>query len=661
MTTKMIERQKFDWELAQTYVQALPYHEHTQLVGVEGLRGCEDLYTFRFGEGDCDPNRPLGFPTASFRDKDGTLCVSQTTYCHHTLTAAAPGAGKTQGVVLNAAFNADPRMSYVLADPKGEVTRAAYTRLCNLFGEENVSILNILDPQHTTEYYNPFGVYAEQWLAAEHKRDKKAIRNRIISDLKRLFEQLFPVESQKDPSWEKTAANFILGLVLALLEDLTLSEKESQRTGRMRTTPAMVNFETLRKVYGSFKWSAGRGSSFDDGGFLSTRRKSSLAYTYTYSVVNNADSTRSNYMGFVDLYLSRYSDPKTLAISQHNTLKAERLVKKPHVLLLIYDVAHEGNRDFLNLCIGQLITELLAKSHSDAKPLDTPIHFILDEFATLRPSNVYPNLLATGRGSGIFMHMIVQSRSQLKARYSDDWETMIDNCDVQYYLGSNDVETANKFKESLGTMSAVDSEAFLRGEFHVNSNVPVVSLDYLLHRMKRGEAFIKRNNGQPLHGQFSLYYQTAEYIAYPPTDMNEFLPPKGLKEVSYRLPKHTSSDDLDLDLEDLEEIAAAQGNDEECVDSEGLRLIIAWIEEPFAYDRDDRDQYDEFAMDRIEELVGLSRNFSRQDVIALLKILKKVNTIEENDEMLDELRHQFEIATDDEYTKLKEQIFKDKE
>lgn len=655
----MIKRQKFNWEMMETYVQSLPDYEHTQLFGIDDLTNCDDLYTFRFGEGDNDGNRPFGFPVASFRDKNGTLWVSQTRYNHHTLTAASSGGGKTQGVVLNAAFNADPRESYVIADPKGEVTRASYTRLCELFGKENVLVLNILDPHHTTVFYNPLAMFAEQWLEAEHKKEKKTIRNRIVSDLKRLFEQLYPVESARDPSWERTARTFIMGVCLGLMEDLTISDKESKRTGRTRTTPEMVSFETLRKVYDSFKWS-GRGISLQDGGFLSTRRKSSLAYTYTYSVINNADTTRSNYLGFVDLYLSRYSDPKILEISRHNTLQASTLAGKPHVLLLIYDVANEGNRDYLNMCVGQLITELLAKSHSEARPLNIPIHFILDEFATLRPSNVYPNLLATGRGSGLFVHMIVQSRAQLKARYPEECETMMDNCDVQFYLSSNDLDTAKQFQAALGTTSAVDSEAFLRGDFHISKGVPVVTLDLLLHRMKRGETYIKRNNGQPIHGQYSLYYQTPEYTAYPPTEMNDFLPPKGLKDVSYCLPKPTK-DDLDFDLEDLEDIEITQDDtDEECVDSESLRVIIPWAEESFEYERNNRTEYDEFAMDRIKELVGINRKFCRQDVIELLKIIKKVNTVEENNEMLDELLHQFQIATDTEYDKLKKQIFEDK-
>lgn len=652
----MIKKQKFDWDMLNVYVKSLPDHEHTELLGIDELMSCDDLYTFRFGEGDRDKNRPFGFPIASFRDKNGTLWISQTRYNHHTLCAATTGSGKTQGVVLNAAYNADARESYVIADPKGEVTRASYTRLCELFGKENVLILNILDPHHTTVFYNPLAMFAEQWLDAEHKKEKKIIRNRIVSDLKRLFEQLYPIESARDPSWERTARTFIMGVCLGLMEDLTLSDKESKRTGRVRTTPEMVNFETLRKVYDSFKWS-GR-ASLQDGGFLSTRRKSSLAYTYTYSVINNADTTRSNYLGFVDLYLSRYSDPKILEISQHNTLKASTLAGKPHVLLLLYDVANEGNRDYLNMCVTQLITELLEKSHSEAKPLDIPIHFILDEFATLRPSNVYPNLLATGRGSGLFVHMIVQSRSQLKARYPEECETMMDNCDVQFYLGSNDLDTAKKFQEALGTTSAVDSEAFLRGDFLVNKDLPVVTLDPLLHRMKHGETYIKRNNGQPIHGQYSLYYQTPEYTAYLPTEMNEFLPPKGLKDVSYQLPKPTK-DDLDFDLEEVEEIEG-QDDDEEYTNPESLRVIIPWVEEPFEYERNNRTEYDEFAMDRIEEIVGISRNFSRQDIIELLKILKKVNTVEENNEMLGELLHQFEIATDIEYDKLKKQIFEDK-
>lgn len=210
-------------------------------------------------------------------------------------------------------------------------------------------------------------------------------------------------------------------------------------------------------------------------------------------------------------------------------------------------ITHEAMRDYVNVCIAKLISDLLEISHKNSAPLQTPVHFLLDEFATLRPNPVYPNLLATGRGSGLYLHMIVQNIEQLHARYPNEWEVMLDNCDATVFAGTNSLGTAKHFCESLGTQSVVDPEAFLRGEFRIKQE-PIVSLDYLLHRMERGEYFVRVNNALPIHAGFELYYKTPEYTAYPETNTSELkspLPKVSEAQCKYRLPKKHNSDDDD--------------------------------------------------------------------------------------------------------------------
>lgn len=660
----MMGKQKLDWDLTQKYVQALPGQEHTQLLTVQNLSHEDKYYTFCFGEGENDVARPMGFPMATYRGADGRLYVSQTRYNHHTLTAASSGSGKTQGVIINCAFNADPRMSYVFSDPKGEIVKASYKRLCQIYGEKNVLVANFLDPAHSMVYYNPFTDFAHEWIVASSKKNKKQIRDNIIFELKKLFEILCPVESEKDKSWERTARSFLLGLVLGLFEDLTLTDEQVKRTGRQRTTPEMINFETLLEIYHHFKWSE-RTSSFDDGGFLSTRRRNSLARELTYSVTNNAGTTRANYLGFVDLYLGRYTDPKILEMSRFNSINAMDLIDSPKVLLFAYDITHEASRDYVNLWVARLISDMLESSHKQASALKTPIHFVLDEFATLRPCAIYPNLLATGRGSNIFMHMVVQSLEQLHARYREEWLTMIDNCDVQFYLGSNSLNTAKHFAETLGTTTATDPVAFLRGEFRI-IQMPVVSLDYLLHRMDHGEAFALINNGQPLHTGFELYYKVPEYKDYPIVHWDELKSPYPNPRLDknlcrYHMPQKQATDEVDLEflLQD-EENDEILFNDDAGIDEydwQGLSQVAQWTQKPFVYDRTTPEKRDDYAMDRIEDLVALDRQFVRQDVIDLLKILIKINRVHENDEMLELLLHEFSVATDEEYNKLKKHVF----
>lgn len=696
----MIEKQKLDLELAKKYVRALPNQEHTQLLSTADLPKESKYYTFRFGDGDSDANRPMGVPISTFRDDNGVLYISQTTYNHHSITTASSGMGKTQGFILNFGYNAHPQMSYAFADPKGEIITSTRTRLDEIYGPENVLIANFLDPAHSMAFLNPFTDLAYEWLNSEHKKDKKQIRDNILSELKKTIELLYPIESKKDPSWERTARTFILGILCGLLEDLNLTPQQSEKTGRQKTTPDMINFSTMIKVYNSFKWSE-RGSSFEDGGFISTRKKDSLAYTYMYSVCNNAGNTRANYLGFVDLYLSRYSDPKILEISRYNNLNAKTLSDSPKVLFLVYDITHEGIRDYVNICAAKLISDLLEISHKNAAPLKTPVHFVMDEFATLRPSAVYPNLLATGRGSNLYLHMVVQSLEQLRARYPDEWLTMIDNCDVQIFAGTNSVDTAKHFRESLGTRSVVDSEAFLRGGFCVKQE-PVVTLDYLLHRMERGEIFVRINNAQPLHGGFELYYKTPEYKAYPQVNVSKIksqLPKVDDVQCDYQLPQDPDDDDDD-DIDDFFKLpnitiksspkkrmskrgdvrhagmrdSATRNSANNTVVRPAIKLqkeetiITSVVSEEVLFEEVNGDPHSEWVfetneafenkcMDVIEKIVLRDIKQDRREAIDISKKWAKRAITPDRKKVYERVAHEFEISTDQEYELLRNQLF----
>lgn len=219
-------------------------------------------------------------------------------------------------------------------------------------------------------------------------------------------------------------------------------------------------------------------------------------------------------MGFVENYLNQLNDPRIEAISAYNDFDIETIGKTPQVVFFIYDISDEKQREFVNKILAQNVNFLLEMTHKDVKPLDVPTIFFCDEFPTLKPNPVYPNVLATGRSSNVYLHMVVQSLTQLEARYPDEHKAMVENCDYCFFIGTNDEATAKRFSDELGRTTIPDPVAFLNGSF-ATATIPVVSQDYLMHRMKEGEVFIKIHRKQPIHGFFEFYYKTPEYTRYP--------------------------------------------------------------------------------------------------------------------------------------------------
>lgn len=413
-------------------------------------------------------------------------------------------------------------------------------------------VANYLSPECSLAYINPFQTWAEEWLSAEKNENKTNIRNSLISKIRKYLDTIFVIpENCKDDSWYDTARNFIYAIVLGLYEDLTISPKMVKKTKRKKVLPEQINWTSVLKIFYSFSWGDSYRQSFMDGGYFESRdHKSSMAYAYAKSTIHNAKNTLANYMGFVDLFLRNVSDPKIQRISMYNNFDLKMLGEKPMVLFLVYDISDTVVREYVNTTVAFIVNGLLEHSHKTGKMLQTPVTLCFDEFPTLKPNAVYPNILATGRGSGIFMHMICQSITQLRARYPEDYQSMIENCDLTVFMGTNDSSTAEYFSKELGNTTIPDPVAFLKNTFS-GCTVPVVSVDKLMHRMSPGEVYIKVHHQEPIHGQFEFYYRTPQYQKHPETDMGALNCKIPEKKCEYDAPWMHSSDDAGDDDEDF--------------------------------------------------------------------------------------------------------------
>lgn len=81
-----------------------------------------------------------------------------------------------------------------------------------------------------------------------------------------------------------------------------------------------------------------------------------------------------------------------------------------------------------------------------------PIHVrcLLDEFANIGQIPKFEKLIATIRSREISASIILQSKSQLKAIYKDNAETIEGNCDTTIFLGGKEKTTLKDMSELLG-------------------------------------------------------------------------------------------------------------------------------------------------------------------------------------------------------------------
>ena len=81
-----------------------------------------------------------------------------------------------------------------------------------------------------------------------------------------------------------------------------------------------------------------------------------------------------------------------------------------------------------------------------------PVHVrcLLDEFANIGQIPKFEKLIATIRSREISASIILQSKSQLKAIYKDNADTIEGNCDTTLFLGGKEKTTLKEMAEILG-------------------------------------------------------------------------------------------------------------------------------------------------------------------------------------------------------------------
>lgn len=111
--------------------------------------------------------------------------------------------------------------------------------------------------------------------------------------------------------------------------------------------------------------------------------------------------------------------------------------------------------DTFNFVVSIMYTQLfnlLCDRADDVYDGRLPIHVrcLLDEFANIGQIPKFEKLIATIRSREISASIILQSKSQLKAIYKDNADTIEGNCDTTIFLGGKEKTTLKDMSELLG-------------------------------------------------------------------------------------------------------------------------------------------------------------------------------------------------------------------
>ena len=138
-------------------------------------------------------------------------------------------------------------------------------------------------------------------------------------------------------------------------------------------------------------------------------------------------------------------------LTSYDELELDTLGEKKTALFVIISDTDATFNFIVSIMYSQLFN-LLCDKADDVYNGRLPIHVrcLLDKFANIGQIPQFEKLIATIRSREISASIILQSKSQLKAIYRDNADTIEGNCDTTLFLGGKEKTTLKELAEVLG-------------------------------------------------------------------------------------------------------------------------------------------------------------------------------------------------------------------
>ncbi|WP_199535075.1 MULTISPECIES: VirD4-like conjugal transfer protein, CD1115 family [unclassified Roseburia] len=338
------------------------------------------------------------------------------------LVIGGSGSGKTR-------FFVKPNLmqmhsSYVVTDPKGTVLVECGKML--LKNGYKVKVLNTINFKKSM-HYNPFA-----YIRSE--KDILKLVNTIILNTKGEGQQ------SGEDFWVKAEKLYYTALIGYIWYECV--EKEQNFT----TLLDMINASEAREDDEEFKNPVDL--MFDE---LEEREPDHFAVKQYKKYKLAAGKTAKSILISCGARLAPFDIKELRDLTSYDELELDMLGDEKTALFVIISDTDDTFNFIVSIMYTQLFN-LLCDRADDVYNGRLPIHVrcLLDEFANIGQIPKFEKLIATIRSREISASIILQSKSQLKAIYKDNADTIEGNCDTTLFLGGKEKTTLKELAEVLG-------------------------------------------------------------------------------------------------------------------------------------------------------------------------------------------------------------------
>ena len=339
----------------------------------------------------------------------------------NVLIVGGSGSGKTR-------FWIKPNLlqchsSYVVTDPKGSIVVECGNAL--LKKGYRIKIFNTINFQKSM-HYNPFAyIHSEKdilklvtTLIANTKGEAKGGDEFWEKSEKLLYTALIAYIHYEAPKTEQNFAS-----LLELLNAMEVREDDEEFQN-----PVDLMFEDLNR-----------------------KKPNTFAYRQYRLYKLAAGKTAKSILISCGARLAPFDIAELRKITAYDELELDTLGDQKTALFLIMSDSDSTFNFLISMVYTQLFN-LLCEKADDVYGGRLPVHVrcLIDEAANIGQIPNLEKLVATIRSREISACLVLQARSQLKAIYKDNADTIIGNMDSQIFLGGSEPTTLKELNAALG-------------------------------------------------------------------------------------------------------------------------------------------------------------------------------------------------------------------
>ncbi|MFQ7588892.1 MAG: VirD4-like conjugal transfer protein, CD1115 family [Faecalibacterium prausnitzii] len=339
----------------------------------------------------------------------------------NVLVVGGSGSGKTR-------FWLKPNLlqchsSYVITDPKGSiVVECGNALLKNGYKLKILNTINFSKSMH----YNPFAY-------VQSEKDILKLVTTLMANTK-------GEGSGGDPFWEKSERLLLTALIAYLHYEAPVEEQN------FATLLEMLN--TMQVLEDDEEYQNPVDLLFEE---LAKKKPNSFAGRQYKLYKLAAGKTAKSILISCGARLAPFDIQELRDLTMYDELQLDTLGDKKTALFLIMSDTDSTFNFLISMVYTQLFN-LLCDKADDVYGGKLPIHVrcLIDECANIGQIPNLEKLVATIRSREISACLVLQARSQLKAIYKDNADTIVGNMDSQIFLGGSEPTTLKDLSEMLG-------------------------------------------------------------------------------------------------------------------------------------------------------------------------------------------------------------------